>query len=113
MLPRIFTPTSGVANDEPITSMAPRARAMAALFGSSSPSGDPEGFVDGTVDADQDVVPSSQDETTEARYAVSWFDLSPRTYCFLHFMHLCTHLYPRFHAFDHAICTPNFFTLLI
>jgi hypothetical protein len=89
------------------------ARETVALFGSSSPSGDPEAFVDGAVDADQDVVPSSQDETTEARYAISWFDLSPYTYFFLHFMHLCTHWYPRFHAFDHAICTTNFFTLLI
>jgi hypothetical protein len=68
--------------------MPPRARVTAALFGSSSPPGDPEAFVDGAVDADQDVVPSSQDETTEARYVVSWLDLSPCTYCFLHFMHL-------------------------
>jgi hypothetical protein len=113
MLSRVFTPTSGAANAEPTTSVPPRARATAVLFGSSSPSGDPEGFVDGTVDADQDVVLSSQDDTTEARYVVSWFDLSPRMYYFLHFMHLCTNWYLRFHAFDYAICTPNFFTLLI
>jgi hypothetical protein len=75
MLPRMFTTTSGAANAEPTTSMPPRARATVALFGSSSPSGDPEGFVDGAVDADQDVVPSSQDEMTEARYAILWFDL--------------------------------------
>jgi hypothetical protein len=61
----------------------------AALFGSSSPSGNPEAFIDGAVDADQDVVPSPQDEMTEARYAVSWFDLPlVRTASYIHaFVH--------------------------
>jgi hypothetical protein len=67
----MFTPTSSVANAEPTTTMPHSATVTAALFGSSSPSGDPEAFVDSAVDADQDVVPSSQDETTEAKYAVS------------------------------------------
>jgi hypothetical protein len=63
----MFTPTYGAANAEPTTTMPTRARATTVLFGSSSPSGDVEAFVDGTVDAYQDVVPSSQDETTKAR----------------------------------------------
>jgi hypothetical protein len=69
---------------------------MTALFGSSPSSqiasqglGDTEAIVDG-LDADQDVVPSSQDETTEASYVVYVFDLPPR-------------IAPIFHAFVHAL----------
>jgi hypothetical protein len=76
------------------------------LFGSSPSSqiasqgsGGAEAIIDG-LDADQDVVPSFQNETTEARYAVSAFDLSPHTATYisctcartgtLNFMHLFT-----------------------
>jgi hypothetical protein len=102
---------------EPPLSMSTRVRVTTALFGSSPSSqiasqglGDVEANIDG-LDADQDVVPSSQDKMTDARYAVSVFDLFPRT-CHIYFMHLCTHWYLRFYAFVHAVCTPNFLKLL-